>query len=155
VSRLEEESGIIGLRWIAAIHRNTAHHHVHLVVAGMHADADGGLRRVDLTKPRLAAMKEELTHEIQRQRAERSPERTVLPSGGLAKATRAPLVGMAIASSARPSSPTHRATRWTWHAAEPANGSLIALRAVARRYQRRMERELEDAHRQSQWEHAA
>jgi hypothetical protein len=155
VSRLEEESGIIGLRWIAAIHHNTAHHHVHLVVAGMHADAAGGLRRVDLTKPRLAAMKEELTHEIQRQRAERTPERTVLPSIGLAKATRAPLVGMAIGSSARPSSPTHRATRWTWHAAKPANGSLIALRAVARRYQRRMERELEDAHRQSQWEHAA
>jgi hypothetical protein len=155
VARLEKESGIIGLRWIAAIHRNTAHHHVHLVVAGMDANADGKLRRVDLTKPRLAAMKEELAHEIQRQRAERTPERTVLPSVGLPKATRTPLVGMAVASSARPSTPAHHATRRRWHAANAANGSLIALRAVARRYQRQMERELEDAHRQSQWEHAA
>src|SRR5437660_9099709 len=69
VRRLEQESGISGLRWIAAIHRNTAHHHVHLVMAGMHADAEGGFRRVDLTRQRLAAMKEDLAKEIQRQHA--------------------------------------------------------------------------------------
>ncbi len=39
VGRLEQESGLSGLRWVAAIHRNTAHHHVHLVLAGMHEDA--------------------------------------------------------------------------------------------------------------------
>jgi hypothetical protein len=154
-TRLEKESGIIGLRWIAAIHRNTAHHHVHLVVAGMYATADGGSRRVDLTKLRLAAMKEELAHEIQRQRAERTPDRSVSPAVGLPKATRTPLAGMAVASFDCPSARTHRPTQRTWHAAKAATGSLVALRAVARRYQRWMERELEGAHRQSQWEHAA
>src|SRR5713226_4053842 len=61
-----------GLRWIAAIHRNTAHHHVHLVLAGMRDDGAGGFQRVDVTKPRLAAMKEALVMEIERQRGERT-----------------------------------------------------------------------------------
>jgi relaxase-like protein len=156
VTRLEKESGIVGFRWIAAIHRNTAHHHVHLVVAGMHADAGGGLRRIDLTRPRLAAMKNELAHEIQRQRAERAPVQTVLPSADLPKATHTrPLAGIVVASSARSTSPTRRAMRRRWPAAKTTNGSLIALRAIARRYKWRMERELEDAYRQSEWQRAA
>jgi hypothetical protein len=32
---------------------------------------------------------------------------------------------------------------------------VVTLRAVGRRYQRQMERELEDGYRQSQWERAA
>src|SRR5207245_11213906 len=38
MDRLADETGSSDLRWIAAIHRNTAHHHIHLVVAGMHQD---------------------------------------------------------------------------------------------------------------------
>src|SRR6266849_4121351 len=73
VGRLESELGIDGLRWIAAVHRNTKHHHVHLVVAGMVGDGEGGYRRADVTKPRLAAMKEAVALEIERQRGERQP----------------------------------------------------------------------------------
>src|SRR5207302_7389006 len=79
MERLGAETGCADMRWIAAIHRNTAHHHVHLVVAGIHQDASGTFRRVDLTRPRLAAMKEALTHEIEHQRGERIPNRAPVP----------------------------------------------------------------------------
>jgi hypothetical protein len=155
VSRLERESGITGLRWIAAIHRNTAHHHVHLVIAGMHIDADGAYHRVDLTKQRLAAMKEGLAHEIQRQRTERNPERTPLPATAEAKTTAADVAALVVPAPWRVVTAPQRAHAKHWHRAASAQGSLIALRAVARRYQRRMERELEESCRQSQWERAA
>jgi len=68
VERLERESGVSGLRWIAAEHRNTAHPHVHLVVAGVRETSPGAYRGFMLTPRRLAAMKEELALEISRQR---------------------------------------------------------------------------------------
>lgn len=151
VSRLEQESGIHGLQWIAAIHRNTAHHHVHLVLAGMHQNASGAYRRIDLNKPRLLAMKEALAHEIERQRAERTPRRIPLPA---AAASAPETIGrLSIAPYRISLVRTRQASRGERPFSH--QGSLIALRAVARRYQRRMERELEGAYRQSQWEHAA
>src|SRR5713226_9026697 len=87
VTALEHELGSGGLRWIAAIHRNTAHHHVHLVLAGMREDGGGGFVQVDITKPRLAAMKEALSLEIERQRTERMPLH--VPNQLLALATKA------------------------------------------------------------------
>ena len=156
VGRLEQESGITGLRWIAAIHRNTAHHHIHLVLAGMHRDSNGSYRRVDVTKQRLAAMKEALALEIEHQRAERVPSMplSVAPATGHVDAAvlfprietphRVQVVRM-----------PHAARATTKYRQIPHHGSLIALRAVARRYQRRMERELEESYRQGQWEHAA
>src|SRR5438132_14223719 len=77
MARLAEETGSSELRWIAAIHRNTAHHHIHLVVAGMTQGAGGHFHRVDITKPRLAAIKEAVALEIERQRGERMPSRPV------------------------------------------------------------------------------
>ena len=153
VNRLEQESGIHGLRWIAAIHRNTAHYHVHLVVAGMHQDASGAYRRVDLDKPRLAAMKEALAHEIERQRAERTPCRVPLPPA----AASAPetIERLSIASHRSSLVRNRQGPRTRRERPFTHQGSLISLRAVARRYLRRMDRELEDAYRQSQWEHAA
>jgi hypothetical protein len=148
------------LRWIAAIHRNTAHHHVHLVLAGMRADGQGGFARVDITKPRLAAMKTALGAEILRQRAERAPSRElrrVTPRG--AKGEVDGLSGGAGAvprrvrtNTSRPISPWLTRKRLPLHPTSHI-GSVIALRAVARRYQRQMERELEQSHRQL--EHAA
>lgn len=156
VGRLERESGLAGLQWIAAIHRNTAHHHVHLVVAGMHQDASGEYRRLDITQARLAAMKEELTREIEHQRATRVPTKPLSPVAVEAKSD-APLPvqanetphRIALARLARVRREARRPQQL------PRHGSLIALRTVARRYQRRMERELEDSYRQAQWEHAA
>ena len=161
VARLEHESGA-GLRWIAAIHRNTAHHHAHLVLAGMRVNGSGEFSRVDITKPRLAAMKEAVSLEIQRQRAERTPS---LNAVGLSKPVAAP----------RPAAPSSHEVEATPVPKEvhaqvrkvregrgqrrllplPLSASVIALRAVARRYQRQMERELEDVYRQSQREFAA
>ena len=152
VGRLERESGA-GLRWIAAIHRNTKHHHVHLVLGGMREDGNGGFARVDVTKPRLAAMKEALLLEIERQRAERTPTeelaRVVAPA-----ARTEPAAAPSVAS------PLFTFQRLANHRARhpyptPLAGSVMALRAVAFRYQRQMERELEEGYRRMQWEHAA
>jgi hypothetical protein len=161
VSALDGEFGSGGVRWIAAIHRNTAHHHVHLVLAGMRADGRGGFVRVDITKSRLAAMKEALSLEIERQRREPTQlqVRTELP-GLTAKA------GRKATSSSEPavahSAPIVEIPVRSPLARRPGRsvrtnqvGSVVALRAVARRYQRQMERELEDGYRQSQWERAA
>jgi hypothetical protein len=160
VTALEQELGSGGLRWIAAIHRNTAHHHVHLVLAGMRDDGAGGFQRVDVTKPRLAAMKEALVKEIERQRGERAQlqvptELTALTATTVRNTTSstksvgvgsAPILDLQVRSS--------RASRGgRFHAAHV--GSVTALRAVARRYQRQMDRELEAGYRQSQWERAA
>jgi hypothetical protein len=125
----------------------------------MREDGQGGFVRVDITKPRLAAMKEALVLEIERQRGERTPLQA--PTALVALATRvdrhttssnesavgrsAPIVEVPIGSSLA-GGRRFRA---------PQVGSVIALRAVARRYQRQMERELEAGYRQSQWERAA
>jgi len=153
VSRLEQESGMTGLRWIAATHRNTAHRHVHLVLAGMHQDSSGGYRRLDITRQRLAAMKEALAHEIEHQRAERMPARTTQPTSA-----EAPSADVALEVRARPSRQATLAAPSRlrrWYRSGPQHSSVIALRAVARRYQRRMQRELEESYRQTQWERAA
>jgi len=153
VSRLEQTSGITGLRWIAAIHRNTAHHHVHLVVAGMHMDSSGAYRRVDLTRQRLASMKEALAHEIKHQRAERVPAKTTVPTTVESATTAVDLEVRALPRrEATPAAPTRRAH---WYRSSRHEGSVIALRAVARRYQRRMQRELEEGCRRGEWENAA
>jgi hypothetical protein len=160
VSRLESEMGVGGLRWIAATHRNTAHHHVHLVLAGMRADATGAYRRVDVTKARLAAMKEALGLEIERQRAARAPllrESVAAPTSksepsGASNREAAPSVTI-LADEVRVG-PLRVGRRQRLRSVSNTR-SVVMLRAVARRYQRQMEREIEDGYRQSQWERAA
>ena len=153
VGRLESEMGVSDLRWIAAIHRNTRHHHVHLVVAGMHQDANGSYRRVDLSKPRLSAIKEAVALEIERQRDERAPSRHASPaaSSGLTGKASYHLPGLQppVARPALirvlPLAPLARHPRAKKRSrlAPVAGSAIFAVRAVARRYQRRMEHELE------------
>jgi len=160
VAGLERESGE-GLRWITAIHRNTAHHHVHLVLSGMREDGQGGFTRVDITKPRLAAMKLALGVEIERQRLERAPSHE--PARHVAPLSTSDCAAVAfevapIHRVGRTHSPLPIAARPSHRRPLPhptANSSVIALRAVARRYQRQMERELEQGYRQGQWGRAA
>jgi hypothetical protein len=160
VSRLESEMGVSGLRWIAAIHRNTAHHHVHLVLAGMRADVAGGYRRVDVTKRRLAAMKEALGQEIERERAERTPLRQPLVAMPTSKSettgasSREVAPSVSVLAEEVPVAPLRVGRRQSVRSVSHIR-SVITLRAVGRRYQRQMERELEDGYRQSQWERAA
>jgi relaxase-like protein len=161
VRQLECESGE-GLRWIAAIHRNTAHHHVHLVLSGMREDGQGGFTRVDISNAHLAAMKVALVVEIERQREERAPSRE--PARHAAPTSASDFTAMSFEAApvvhqvglAR--TPLRVAVRGShrWHLPHPGlNSSVIALRAVARRYQRQMERELEQGYRQGRWERAA
>ena len=153
VGRLESDMGVSDLRWIAAIHRNTRHHHVHLVLAGMHEDAGGGYRRVDISKQRLTAMKQAIGLEIERQRGERSPFRNVIePAAGGSRgreqlalpALKLPVARPALIR-ALPLEPLarYRSAKKHDRPAPAAGSAIFALRAVARRYQRRMEHELE------------
>ena len=168
VASLEAETGVIGMRWIAAVHRNTQHHHVHLVLAGMHENGSGGYRRVDISKPRLAAIKEAVKLEIDRQRESRVPSKQ-LPTP-LASGTRggksslpalplqvllpepirtpplAPLARFRVASSGDAA---------VSHPGFGATSSLLRLRAMARRYQRLMQRQAEEEARRLGWERAA
>jgi len=169
VSRLEAEMGISGLQWIAAIHRNTAHHHVHVVLAGMRADLAGGYRRVDITKPRLAAMKEAVGLEIQRQRDERvrtSSARAPIASDAAGReitnlpAPQPPVARPALIR-ALPSAPLElersapsRSPSESWRYARNPS-SLLLLRGVARHYQRQMQREAEEEAQRLRWERAA
>jgi hypothetical protein len=168
VASLESEAGGDGLRWIAAIHRNTRHHHVHLVLAGMADDGAGGYRRVDVTKPRLAAMKKAVALEIERQRRVRATSRSARrpnaaeASGGDRTSTPAlqlpaqpalirtlPLASPARFRPASGSAGAHSGP----HVLAPR--SLLALRAVARRYSHQMQRELEEEARRHGRERAA
>ena len=167
VRGLESETGVTGLNWIAAIHRNTRHHHVHLVLAGMWQDAHGSYRQVDVNKPRLAAMKQAVALEIERQRGERAPSRPAMPTASVAKGgeTLLPALKASAASPVfiriPPLAPSGRVRvaptnqpgeRW-----RPSTGSssLLVLRAAARRYQRQMQRDAEEQARQLRWERAA
>jgi hypothetical protein len=161
VTPLEQECGT-RLRWIAAVHRNTAHHHVHLVVAGMREDGHGGFVRVDITKPRLTAMKTALGAEISRQREERAPSRQPVSLRATSTKTDVeshifvvkPSRAAIRRCAAIPTSPASSRGSRTLYPARHV-GSVIALRAVARRYQWRMERELEESARDGRRELAA
>ena len=169
VGSLEAEMGVHGLRWIAAIHRNTRHHHVHLVLAGMAENGAGGYRRVDVTKPRLAAMKGAVALEIERQRRERTPSRTapkpIASEVGGRDLTSTPALKLSVAQPALirtlPLAPLARfrvASSGTSGQGGPplaAPSSLLALRAVARRYSRQMQREVEEEARRYGRERAA
>ena len=169
VRSLELERGADGLRWIAAIHRNTRHHHVHLVLAGMVADGAGGYRRVDVTKPRLAAMKQAVALEIERQRGERAPSqpaRKPMASGASGRdRSSTPALKLLVAQPALiralPPAPLTRfrvassaGRRASWMRTSGPR-SLLVLQAVARRYSRQMQREVESEARRLHWERAA
>jgi len=57
--------------WIAGEHRNTAHAHVHVILAARREQASDAFRTLIITKPRLARMKQALHLELTRQRDHR------------------------------------------------------------------------------------
>ncbi len=58
LAELEEQRGQ-RLHWFAVEHRNTDHHHVHVMIAGAgERESDGAARSVKLTKEDYAAMRE-------------------------------------------------------------------------------------------------
>jgi hypothetical protein len=147
--QLEADAGGLG-PWLAAEHRNTAHPHIHIVLAARREIARGQYRTVILTRPRLQRMKDAIGREIERQRglemvhAQRPPTQRLLRT-------------MVIADAKR-----HVAPRWRRLRAKPAfpylrsrsithlrrgllvGTTLLRLRAVALGYHHQMERQLED-----------
>ena len=55
--------------WIAAIHRNTKHPHVHIVMAARREIKGGHFRTVVINPTRLAQMKSAVSNELSRQRS--------------------------------------------------------------------------------------
>ena len=164
VGRLERECDTRGVRWIAAIHRNTAHHHVHLVIAGMREDSAVGLVRVDINQRRLVAMKEALALEIQRQRSERERHKHDRP-GEILSASVVVKTGLESAPEIRPIAvrafvapraqvPPRRHARRSLHQLG-SSWSVLQLRVAAHRYRREIERQADAEARQRGWEHAA
>ncbi len=69
IAQLTEDAGPAGLPpWIAAEHRNTAHAHVHVVLAARRQVAPGRYRTLVITRQRLQRMKEAMNREMLRQR---------------------------------------------------------------------------------------
>jgi hypothetical protein len=119
----------------------------------MREDGVGGYARVDITKPRLAATKDALDQEIERQRGERT-RLHVRVAGKPAESVPSSIDRTTPIAADRIPAPVavHQyQSRKRWHRTRAAS-PLIALRAVARLYQRRMDRELEESYRQSRWE---
>lgn len=167
VARLESEMGVSDLRWIAAIHRNTAHHHAHFVLAGLHRRDDGSYVRVDINKSRLTAIKEAIAQEIVRQRGERLPAQTrTVTSAGQAVGGK-PEIKPALKPLAMPprlirtpptTLPARRGAFVVRRHPQRSAGlamSILRLRAIGRRYQRRMQHEAETEARQMRWERSA
>jgi len=79
MASLDHDAGGLG-PWLAAEHRNTAHHHVHVVLAARREIAPGRFRAVLVTRARLERMKQAMRLEIERQRGhELAPVRVATP----------------------------------------------------------------------------
>jgi hypothetical protein len=69
MKQLEEDAGPGGIGpWFAAEHRNTAHHHVHIVLAARRELEPDKFQTLVITRSRLQRMKEAIGREIGRQR---------------------------------------------------------------------------------------
>jgi hypothetical protein len=153
VSQLEADAGG-EVRWIAAEHRNTAHPHVHLIVAGFRETESGTFRSLVLTKPRLQRIKEAVGLEIERQRGrELAPTRVDRrPDASLTKepspatqepkrtAIRVPLLTK-VASTGRSTTSSVATTRFVRHSPFLVQLRTGALRRLAARYRWEAERE--------------
>jgi hypothetical protein len=155
MTQLEKDAGVGGLGpWFAAEHHNTAHHHVHIVLAARRELSPGRFSTLVITRQRLQRMKDAIAREIDRQRghehtmtrpAPRASTREIAPDRPRPKATRQRRI-------------THRACPLRIRRFQalvrmhPSNrrGPAVSdvalrLRGVARGYQLRMERELEQS----------
>ena len=147
IGRLETDSGANGLRWIAAEHRNTAHPHVHIVLAGIRQTGPDQYRSLVLSPRRLAGMKEELMLEIQRQRGA-NPRQSEQPrASARPRLTAHPRpIPAALPGLKTPSVRAH--SRPQVHRRFTLSASAL-LRAAARRYRWRLQRQVEDERRRA------
>src|SRR5712692_1126460 len=147
MAQLEMDAGGLG-PWLAAEHRNTVHPHIHIVLAARREVAPDRYRTVMLTRPRLQRMKDAIGREIERQRGleltrtGRPSSRRFSPSVKHHVDRRAtPRWRRLRARSAFPNLRSRSIT----HVRRTllVGATLLRLRAVALRYRRQMEHELE------------
>ena len=146
MKQLEADAGAGGIGpWIAAEHRNTAHHHVHIVLAARRELEPGRFQTVLITLPRLQRMKEAIGREIDRQRV-LALERDEAQRGPVSR------------TDSNHVRQTHTSLRWrrmrrplsdprarrTMRRGQLAGATLWRLKAVALRYRHQMERELDE-----------
>ena len=156
MAQLEKDAGVGGLGpWFAAEHRNTAHHHVHIVLAARREIAPGRFSTLVINRQRLQRMKDAIAREIDRQRGHEHGISTVKPiisTHALADPRLQPRLvrRRAIGASVHRACPLRlrrfRAAVRTHTSHMPGrSGSdlVLRLRGVARSYQLRMQRELE------------
>jgi hypothetical protein len=159
MKQLETDAGAGGLGpWFAAEHRNTAHHHVQIVLAARREIAPGRFSTLIINRARLQRMKEAIWIEIARQR---EPERERAEQAPALKAS-APMMTLERGHHAAPRwrwvrhsapKPRTRSHRSTVPASYPAlAGTVFHLRAVALRYRRQVELELEKELREAERE---
>ena len=149
LAQLEVDAGGIG-PWLAAEHRNTAHPHVHIVLAARRQIVPGQYRSVVLTRPRLQRMKDAIAREIERQRdlvmdhAQRPPIERLARS--IASQSPKPQAAARWRRLRSRAAFPHLRSRSITHVRRGmfVGLTLLRLRAVALRYHRQMERELED-----------
>jgi hypothetical protein len=149
MKQLEADAGQGGLGpWFAAEHRNTAHHHVQLVLAARREVAPGKFTTLIINRPRLQRMKEAIWAEIERQRELERPalEAAQETSPGPSRAP-AQLRWRPLAQRGRLRTPVLLWRTPTRHPrkrhVEPVGETLLRIRGVAIRYRFQMERELE------------
>lgn len=81
MGQLAQDAGPGGLPpWVAAEHRNTAHPHVHIVMAAYRETSPGRFRGLVISRERLARMKTTLGRGIELQRGERTASRSLTSS---------------------------------------------------------------------------
>lgn len=145
MKQLEVDAGAGGIGpWFAAEHRNTAHHHVHIVLAARRELAPGRFSTLVVSRTRLQRMKGAIAREIEQQRGlvhERGTEPRPRPSS--ATDPKSPKRHHATYRWRRPSFANKHA-RSALHPGQLAGATLWQLRALAHRYHHQMERELEE-----------
>ncbi len=147
MQQLEADAAEKGIGpWFAAEHRNTAHHHVHIVLAVRRELEPGRFSTLLITRRRLQRMKDAIALEIDRQRGR---ERGPVALAGEAQAT-TPSVSLEFEQPTNrwrwresPRTAPTRSRPFTHHRRRPIAATVLHLRAVAQRYRDRMERELE------------
>jgi hypothetical protein len=150
MKQLEADAGPGGLGpWFAAEHRNTAHHHVQVVLAARREIAPGRFSTLIINRARLQRMKEAIWAEIELQRAPERERADATPARAIPSPTQKPDLNR------------HDLPRWRWVSVPAAKArsrshvrrhlrghhpiayNLFRLQAVARRYHQQMEHELE------------
>jgi hypothetical protein len=145
MNQLEADAGAGGIGpWFAAEHRNTAHHHVHIVLAARRELTPGRFQTVLITRERLQRMKEAIGRDIERQhglqlrRNEAAPSHRDSRMVSISRKLHHPKYGWRRIGRSKPRAGA------TVRSSQLAGATLWRLQAVALRYQHEMERELDE-----------